>query len=83
MLQILILVPLVISFLLAAWTAWSRYNLPYNEMGRYLDEGRTVVYEVQAVEVYLLISVVLFAAVVLMVSLMLRTIRLKPAKPVD
>ena len=83
MLQILILVPLVISFLLAAWTAWSRYNLPYNEMGRYLDEGRTVVYEVQAVEVYLLISVVLFAAVVLMVSLMLKTIRLKPAKSVD
>ena len=83
MLQILILVALVISFLLAAWTAWSRYNLPYNEMGRYFDEGRTVVYEVQAVEVYLLISIVLFAAVVLMVSLMLKTIRLKPAKSVD
>jgi hypothetical protein len=83
MVQILILVPLVISFFFAAWTAWSRYNLPYNEMGRYFDEGRAVVYEVQALEVYLLISLVLFIAVALMVSLMLKTIRLKPAKRID
>ena len=83
MAQILILVPLVISFILAAWTAWSRYNLPYNEMGKYFDEGRAVVYEEQAFEVYVLISIVLFAAVALMVSLMLKTIKIKPVKPVD
>ena len=83
MVQILILVPLVVSFILAAWTAWSRYNLSYNEMGRYFDEGRAVVYEEQAFEVYVLISLILFAAVALMVSLMLKTIRIKPAKPVD
>ena len=81
--QILLLVPLVISFILAAWTAWSRYNLPYYERGRYFDEGRAVVYEEQAFEVYVLISLILFAAVALMVRLMLKTIKIKPVKPVD
>jgi len=81
--QFLLLVPLVVSFILAAWTAWRRYNLPYNEMGKYFDEGRAVVYEEQAFEVYVLMSIVLFAAVALMVSLMLKTIKIKPVKPVD
>ena len=81
--QILLLVPLVISFILTAWTAWRKFNLPYNEMGRHFDEGPAVVYEEQALEVYVLISIVLFAAVALIVSLMLKTIRIKPVKPVD
>jgi hypothetical protein len=81
--QLLLLVPLVASFILSTWTAWRRYNLPYNEMGRHFDEGHVVVYEEQAIEVYVLISIVLFAAVALMVRLMLKTIRLKPAKTVD
>jgi hypothetical protein len=83
MVQTLLLVPLVILFLIFAWTAWRRYNLPYNEMGRYFDEGQVVVYEEQALEVYVLISIVLFAAVALIVRLMLKTIRLKSSKPVD
>ena len=83
MVQTLFLVPLVILFLIFAWMAWRRYNLPYNEMGRYFDEGQAVVYEVQALEVYVLISIVLFVAVALIVRLMFKTMKLKPAKHVD
>jgi len=81
--QLLLLVPLVILFVLFAWTAWRRYDLTYNEMGKYFDEGQVAVYEEQALEVYVLISIVLFLAVALIVRLMVKTIRLKGAKRVD
>jgi hypothetical protein len=71
---------LVILFIFFAVTAWQRYNLPYNEMGRYFDESQVIVYEEQAWEVYMLISIVLFAAIGLVVSLISKTIRLKPPK---
>jgi hypothetical protein len=83
MAQLLLLIPLVILFIIFSWTAWRRYNLPYNEMGRYFDGGQVVVYEEQALEVYVLISIALFAAVAVIASLMLKTIRLKSSKPVD
>lgn len=81
--QTLLLVPLAILFILFAWTAWRRYDLPYNEMGRYFDEEQVVVYEEQALEIYILISIVLFAAVALIVRLIFKTIRIKPAKQAD
>lgn len=55
-------------FLLFAVTAFvfllvvfiHRYNLPYSEEGKYLDELNSVVYEKQAVEVYGALAGLLF-----------------------
>ena len=76
--QLVVFVPLFAAFIFCAWTAWSRYNLPYNEMGRYFNDEQVVVYQEQTLEVYTFISVILFLALAFLAGLIVKTIRFKP-----
>jgi hypothetical protein len=76
--QLVLFVPLFAAFVFCAWTAWSRYNLAYNEMGKYFSDEQVVVYQEQAMEVYMFISVILFLAVAFLAGLIVKTIKFKP-----
>ena len=41
--QLVILVLLMFLMVFFSWEFFTRYNLPYNEMGRYFDEENSVV----------------------------------------
>jgi hypothetical protein len=76
--QLVVFVPLFAAFVFCAWTAWSRYNLQYNEMERYFNDEQVAVYQEQALEIYMFISVILFLAVAFLAGLIIKTIRFKP-----
>jgi hypothetical protein len=76
--QLVVFVPLFAAFVFCAWTAWSRYNLQYNEMERYFSDDQVVVYQEQTLEVYMFISVILLLASAFLAGLIVKTIRFKP-----
>ena len=50
--QLLICLSLALSVTFLGWQFLFRYNLEYNEMGRYFDEEESVVYHEQAILSY-------------------------------
>ena len=56
------------AFIIFTLIWWSRFNMPYNEAGRYFDG--TVVWDEQGVMVYALLVILSFIATVTMVYIL-------------
>ncbi len=73
--QLLLLIPVAFLFTFFCMDFIKRYNLTYNEMGRYFDEEYVIVYHEQAVLIYGIITAILLAFVVWLGKWTLSTLR--------
>lgn len=65
---------------LFAWELFVRYNLTYNEMGRYFDDEDVVVYHEQAIPFYGLFFATSVVGLIVMCRCTLRTIGTQRSK---